>query len=130
MREYRDPVSNLFCVTFDNSSIMGQFFKDIQKLQQSTISAIYQNYVDAQQKLYYYYKQNTGVVINKSSYSVGDYIRIKLNNPSNDFIFDGKFFLYQSGAFGECIKTNSVKFMVPNERVSCGYRMVYKLYIK
>ncbi len=125
MREYRDPVSNLFCVTFDNSSIMGQFYKDIQNLAKSTLNTIYKNYVDQQQASYYYFNQNTGTVVNYITYAVDDYVRVKLSNSTN-LVLDGKFFIYQSGAYGECVKTNSVRFMRPNQRVSCGFRLVIK----
>ena len=124
MKEYRDPVTNLFCVTFDNSSIMGQFYKDITSLQKSTINAIYQNYVDKQIKSYYYYKQDTGLVLNSAFYKVGDFIKMRLGSGINDFAFDGKFFLYQSGSFGECVKTSPVKFLVPNPKTKCGFKLV------
>jgi hypothetical protein len=123
MIEYRDPVSNLFCVTFDNSSVMGQFYQTIQNIAASTLNTIYQNYVNVQLSSYYYYNMNTGAVINQGSYQVDDYLRAKLTT-SNHLILDGKFMTYQSGAYGECIKTNSVKFMRPNNQVSCGFRLV------
>jgi hypothetical protein len=126
MKEYRDPVSNLFCVTFDNSSIMGKFYKDITTLQKTTIDAIYKNYVDNQIKSYYYYKQSTGgLSLNEVSYSYGEFIRVKNGEGINDFTFDGKFFIYKPGAFGECIKNNAVYFMIPNEKISCGLKFVF-----
>jgi hypothetical protein len=124
MKEYRDPVSNLFCVTFDNSSIMGQFYKDITALTKTSITSIYQNYVDKQIKKSYYYNQNTGLILNNAYYSVGDYIKIRLGTGVNDFAFDGKFFLFQSGSFGECVKTNPVRFLVPNQKIKCGFKLV------
>lgn len=127
MYEYRDPVSNLFCVTFDNSSIMGQFYKDIANLDKTTITAIYNNYVKKNINSNYYYNQNTGLIQNKNSYAVGDYLRVNLDYGQNRYIFDGKFFLYESGAFGECIKTKAVKYMVPIEKTSCGLKIVFFL---
>ncbi len=123
MREYRDPVSNLFCVTFDNSSIMGLFYKDIQNIQSSTLNTIYQNYVEKHLSYYYYFKQDTGVAGFKTIYEVDDYLRSRLISE-NAIVFDGKFFIYQSGVYGECVKNNPVKFMIPNEKVTCGYRLV------
>ena len=66
---------------------------------------------------------DTGIVINRASYKVDDYLRAKLSNSSN-IILDGKFLTYQIGAYGECIKTNAVKFMRPNEQAACGFRLV------
>jgi hypothetical protein len=123
MTEYRDPVSNLFCVTFDNSSIMGQFYQTLQNLAASTLNTIYQTYVNTQLSSYYYFNMDTGTVINQASYQVDDYLRAKLSN-STSLILDGKFLTYQSGAYGECIKTNAVKFMRPNEQAACGFRLV------
>ncbi len=127
MNSYRDPISNLFCVTFDNSSIMGQFYVDIATLSGTAINAIYQNYVNKQINSYYYYNQNTGLVLNSLNYALGDYIRMNLGkgvNTFNDFSFDGKFFIYQSGSFGECTKTSPVKFMIPNPKSKCGLKLV------
>jgi len=128
MKEYRDPVSNLFCVTFDNSSIMGQFYKDVQNLQASTINNIYKNYVDKHLSYYYYFKRDTGVAINKISYEVDDYI-MAMQVSKNSIVFDGKFFTYQSGVYGDCVKTSVVKFMRQNEKIRCGYRYVKLFYL-
>ena len=127
MNSYRDPISNLFCVTFDNSSIMGQFFVDIATLSATAIDVIYRNYVNKQINSYYYYNQNTGLVLNSLTYALGDYLRMNLGagkNTFNDFSFDGKFFIYQSGSFGECTKTSAVRFMIPNLKSKCGLKLV------
>ncbi len=128
MREYRDPVSNLFCVTFDNSSIMGQFYRDIQSIASSTLNQIYQKYVDDHYNKYYYFNKDTGVVQNVNFYKVGVYVGIRQNKTQNNFVLDGKFFIYHSGPFGDCTKTNAIKYMQPNERVTCGLRLVRFLF--
>jgi hypothetical protein len=125
MKEFRDPMSNLFCVTFDNSSIMGKFYKDITTLQKTTIDAIYKNYVDTQIKNFYYYNQNIDALpSNTINYLVGDYIRAKIGTGLNDYTFDGKFFTYKTGAFGDCIKNLAVRFMIPIEKSTCGFKLV------
>ena len=99
MHQYRDPVSNLFCVTFDNSSVMGQFYQTMQNLAASTLNTIYQNYVNMQLSSYYYYNMHTGAVINQATYHVDDYLRAKLTGSSN-LILDGKFLTYQRPMLG------------------------------
>ncbi len=131
MREYRDPVSKLFCVTFDNSSVMGKFYKDITDLQKTTIDTIYQKYVDEDIKSTYYYKLGvTQVDPNALLYDYGAYIKVEnIDAPRlNRFVFDGKFFMYKAGAFGECVKNSAVRFMVPNEKSSCGMKLVRYIY--
>lgn len=129
MNYYRDPVSNLFCVTFDNSSIMGQFYVDIATLSQTTIDSIYSKYVSKYVNSYYYYNQDTGLVLNSDTYKVGDHLKVSLKSGINSFAFDGKFFIYQSGAFGECTKTNAVNFLVPNKKATCGLKIVNIIFI-
>jgi len=123
MAEYRDPASNLFCVTFDNSSVMGQFYQTMQNIGASTLNTIYQAFVNTKLSYYYYLNMDTGTVINQASFQVDDYLKVKQSN-SNNLILDGKFLTYNSGAYGECIKTNAVKFMRPNEQAVCGFRLV------
>jgi hypothetical protein len=123
MKEYRDPVSNLFCVTFDNSSVMGQFYEDIKILGSSSIASIFSQYVDQNIKQHYYKGDTAFNYANIQAYSDGDPIIASINQ-GNSFVFDKKFFTYDSGAFGECVKTRVVKFANPIDKISCGYKLV------
>jgi hypothetical protein len=122
MVAYRDPISNLFCVTFDNSSVMGRFYKNVQDMAKNDVIALLQKYVEKQIRSYYYPNQNTGMPSLKVFYDVGDLIRSK--SSTGNFILDGKFFVNNVGPFGECTKTRAVQFLQPLERVSCGYKIV------
>lgn len=129
MREYRDPITNLLCVTFDNSSVMGEFYQNILNLGSSVIKSIFDSYVDTKIKSYYY---NLNIPTNTEDffYALGGYLQAKINNNTSiQYVFDGKMFLYDSGPFGECVRTNAVKYMTPVTKRSCGLKIVFSNFI-
>ncbi len=88
---------------------------------QNDVNLLMQSYVNKQIKLYYYNKDLISIAV-KTNFDVGDYIYAKAND--NTVLMNGKYFLFDRGAFGECTKTRAVKFMIPHEPVSCGFKIV------
>jgi hypothetical protein len=124
MMTYRDPLSNLFCVSFDNASIMGKFYTNIQNMGKGDIAVLMPKYVEPQTK--YYSNRETGMPLLQPNYVIGDYV--KSRSGDGYFIQDGKFFVNDIGPFGECTKTRPIKFLTPFEKASCGYKIVYSYY--
>jgi hypothetical protein len=120
---YRDPLSNLFCVTFDNGSVMGKFYTNIQNMDKSDIAALMQKYVQDQGRNSFYTNQNTLSLPTVLYYTIGDYVKAK--SADNTFLIDGRFFINDAGPFGECAKIRPVKFLSPIEGIGCGWKMVY-----
>lgn len=124
MQEYRDPLSNLFCVTFDNSSVKSKFYSNIQSLNETLKQSIFKDYIDPQFKNNYYNNLGNGsYTADKLFYETGDIIRMGYF-PNDTSIYKDKFFFFNTGAFGECERTQILKFMVDIPKVSCGKQLV------
>jgi len=124
---YRDSLSNLFCIVFDNSSKKGKFYTELNNLDETKIKLLLSQFI---QKDFYriYYSQNsvTGLILNKDRYDSGDYIRSHYNNI-NPYILEGKFFIDGMSASGECVKNRAIKFLINNDAISCGLKLVLKI---
>jgi hypothetical protein len=121
MMGYRDPVSNLFCVTFDNASVMGKFYANLQNMDKADIAILMQKYVQEQVRSNYY----TNKLIDNASqvfYNVGDFVKATAND--NSYLIDGNVYINDVGPFGECAKIRPVKFLTPYEKVTCGFKIV------
>lgn len=124
---YRDALSNLFCVVFDNSWQKGKFYTDIANMDETRIKMLMSNFIETDfYKNYYSQTTGTGLILNKDRYDSGDYVRSHYNN-TNPYILEGKFFIDGMGPSGQCEKNRAVKFMVNNEATSCGFKLVIKL---
>jgi hypothetical protein len=121
MFSYRDPVSNLFCVTFDNSSNQNKYFKNVQNIDKANLTALMKGYVQDQTRSAYFTDDET-IKPQQIFYDVGDYIRIQ--SATNDFNLNGIFFVNNVGPFGECSKTKPVQFLMPVEKITCGNKIV------
>ena len=119
INRYRDSISNLFCITFDNSSVKGRFYKNIQSMAKNDIINILQKFVDNQLKSSYYTAEISN---NRANYEIGDFLISK--TISNVVNMNGKYFLFDLGSYGECIRSRPVRFLIPNEKVSCGKKLV------
>lgn len=127
MQEFRDPLSNLFCVTFDNSSVKDRFYSSIQSLNETLTRAIFQYYIDSQFKGNYFNSITDQTYIKgKDIYEVGDLLRMKYYN-NNTLLIQDKFYLYTSGAFGECVRTEPLRFMKNIPKNKCGYKLVISI---
>lgn len=125
---YRNSLSNLFCVTFDNSSDKGKFYTNVNDLDETKVMLIFNNYIQNDfLKNYYSSILSTGLILNKDRYDLEDYIRIHYNN-SNPYVLEGKFFIEGTGSSGECIKSRPVKFMINNDPIICGKKIVFIFY--
>jgi hypothetical protein len=119
MKEYVDPVSNLFCVTFDNSYLMESFFNEIQNLPQSNLTYIMRNYVDSKVKARY----NS---INKNEEDSNNYNPLDVihaTSTSDQYVKNERLFIYESGPFGDCVR-RPIRFLEDRERKSCGLKTV------
>ena len=122
---YRNSLSNLFCVTLDNSSDKGKFYTNVNDLDETKVMMIFNNYIQNDYlKNYYSSILSTGLILNKDRYDSADYIRIHYNN-SNPYVLEGKFFIEGTGSSGECIKSRPVKFMINNDPITCGKKIVF-----
>ncbi len=121
---YRDALTSLFCVVFDNSSAKGKFYTDLKNLDETKIKMLINNLIETDfYRNYYSQTSGTGLNINKDKYDTGDFIRVHYNN-SNPYILEGKFFIDEMSVSGECVKNRAVKYMVNNEPISCGIKFV------
>jgi len=124
MQDFRDPISNQFCVTFDNSSVKEKFYSTIKSLNETLTQAIFKYYVDLQFKKNYYNSiTNQTYIGGKDYYDVGDVLRMKHYN-NNSLVLQDKFYLYTTGAFGECVRTEPLRFMKNIPKKSCGFKIV------
>jgi len=111
-------------VVFDNSSDKGKFYTDLSNLDDTKIKTLMSNFIETDfYKNYYSPPTGTGLILNKDRYYSGDYIRTHYNS-SNPYILEGKFFIDGMGSSGQCEKSRAVKFMVNNEEISCGFKLV------
>ncbi len=129
MQDFRDPISNLLCVTFDNSSVRDRFYSSIQSLDEKLLSNIFKYYIDTQNKGNYFQSiTNKSIVEDKDIYEIGDILRIKYNNKINStYLLENKFYLYASDAFGLCARTEALMFMKEIPKSKCGFRLVFSL---
>jgi hypothetical protein len=121
---YRDPLSNLFCVNFDNASVMGKFHTNVQNLDKANIAIMMDNFVKEQSNSYINTNLNQQD-ISKASYNVGD--MIKASGNDNTFLINGNFYIDELGPYGECNKVKSIKFLTSIDKVTCGYKIVRNL---
>lgn len=126
MQDYRDPLSNLFCVTFDNSSVKAKFYSSIQYLNETLNKLIFEKYIDDQFKpLSAESITNQTYIADKFFYEAGEILRVNYYTFVNGTnILDDKFYLYKSSAFGECVKTEPLRFLKDIPKSSCGFKMV------
>jgi hypothetical protein len=127
MQEFRDPLSNLLCVTFDNSSVKDRFYSSIQTLNETLTRAIFEYYIDPEFKNNYFNSiTNHTYKKDKDIYEVGDFLKMKYYN-NNTLVLRDKFYLYTTGVFGECVRTEPLKFFKNTPKSSCGYKLVILL---
>jgi hypothetical protein len=125
MQDYRDSLSNLFCVTFDNSSVKDKFYSSIKSLNETLISSIFKYYIDTQFKDNYYNSiTNHTYDSTKFYYESRDFLRVKYYN-NNTLVLKDKFYLFNTGPFGECLQTEPLKYMNNIPRRECG-----KIFVK
>lgn len=121
---YYDPIHNLFCVAIDNSNEMGVFFNNLNQTESQFLSFTQQQ---ANSLLTNYYRYILNAVstpyIESTVYKINDPLRLNSNSAKSTNL-DSLFLIYEKGAFGECRKTGTVKFMVNIPIFSCGLIIV------
>ncbi len=122
--QYFDPFRNLFCVAYDNSNQMGVFYNNLNQTESQFLSF---NQQQSNLLLVYYYRYILNSVstpyIESTLYKINDPLRINSNTASNTNL-DSLFLVYDKGAYGECRKSGTVKFMVNIPSYSCGLNIV------
>lgn len=104
---YRDQVSNLLCVTWDNSRDMGEFYiMPAETNNEQVLKQLYDNWKSI------YIPESP--VNSATTYIYGEYVRIIENENE-----EKNFFWYQSDPYGYCVRTYGVKFLIPNKKISC-----------
>lgn len=105
---------------------MGKFYTDVNSLDETKISLIFSKYIENNFNANYYSTTiGTGLIINKDRYDSGDYIRAHYNS-TNPYFMEGKVLIEGLGSNGECIKSRPLKYMINNEAISCGLKLVKK----
>jgi hypothetical protein len=61
-----------------------------------------------------------------NSYQVGDQILLT-QASTGGYVFDGKMQILKSGAYGDCIKGDGIKFMKDIAEDECGFSMAISL---
>jgi hypothetical protein len=101
---------------------MGRFYKNVQNMPQNDVDLLMQTYINKQIKLYYYNKDLISNAV-KTSFEAGDYIYAKTEDEK--VFMNGKYFIFNSGTFGECSKSTPIRYMIPIESTSCGFKIVF-----
>lgn len=109
--KYKDQISNLLCVEFDNGKDMGEYYEDISSTFTSSLLTNRddyktRNYLDSSQRRRRNLQESSG-------YSPGDQINITINNDI--FRFD----IFEADSFGYCQNTTYVSFGVNINKKSC-----------
>jgi hypothetical protein len=120
---YRSSLANLFCVSFDNSGVKGNFYTEVE-LDETAVKLLMDEYIQNDfNSIYYKSVTETGLILNNEKYNAGDYLRIH-QNPLSPYVLEGKFLIEAAGPNGECIKNRPVKFMINNPNENCGIKLV------
>ena len=111
--KYRDQISNLLCVEFDNGKDMGEYFEDISTTITGTFLTSHanyntRNYINTGTQRRRNLQENT-----TTGYSPGSPIKINRNNEI--FRFD----IFEADSFGYCQNTSYVSFAVNIDKKSC-----------
>ena len=121
MTSYRLPLSNLFCVKYDNSDIKGQFYDFLTYNPTEYDIILQQKRADQLTTNYPLYYDNAYIKPNAASYQFGDELQVKSSSYVTKY---RRFLLPSPGPFGDCKKIYPVKFMVNMEERTCGKMFV------
>ena len=124
MQSFRDPVSKLFCVTFDNSSVKDKFYSNIKYLNNTIMSSLFKNYIDKKIKVI------KTPILNEPSYNttlnyyiIGDGLKLAYYNENNRTKIKNNFYMFNANTNGECVKNEPLLFMknIPEKKCSKKY---------
>lgn len=117
MYEFNIPEKKLFCVNFDDASIMSQFYPVVQSLSKDTLIS----YINTLSNSSYsqILSNNTFYVIPTPIYFYkwGDIITVY--NITKSSYYDLFFFVKQPGPYGECVKNKIIRFWNNVPTISC-----------
>lgn len=111
--KYRDQISNLLCVEFDNGKDMGEYFEDISTTITGTFLTSHANYNTRNYINTGTQRRRNLQESNTTGYSPGSPIKINRNNGI--FRFD----IFEADSFGYCQNTSYVSFAVNIDKKSC-----------
>ena len=111
LNKYNDQIFGLMCMVYDRTGDIGEFYVELDdsKAQENQLTEMHNNYKN-------YFSSN----INDASE-----IYKNLKNTKNDANIN-QIFLFQSDAFGNCIKTLEINYFKPIENVECGMKVSNK----
>lgn len=127
MQSFYDPVSKLFCVTFDNSSVKDKFYSSIKSLNETIISSIFENYINKKVK-----KLNEQVLVepfyntSRNYYLIGHGVKAQYNNENNKTKLKDDFYMFNANTNGECVRNDRVLFMKNIPQKKCSRKFVRK----
>jgi len=128
MQSFRDPVSKLFCVTFDNSSVKDKFYSRIKSLNNTIILSLFKNYIDKKIKII-----KTPILVEpivnttRNYYLAGDGLKFEYYNSDNRTKIKNKFFMFNANTNGECVKNEPLLFMKNIPEKKCSKKFVSKI---
>ena len=132
MQSFQDPVSKLFCVTFDNSSVKDKFYSSIKSLNETILNTIFEKYINQKIKI----KENSNLIepnfnLSLNYYLVGDGVKLEYtqNQTNNRTKKENKFYFFNAHTSGECVRNEPLKFMknIPERRCSKKFVMINKI---
>ena len=115
-------ISDLFCVIFDDYSIMDEFYLLVQNYNVSTFNSYVSTVSDPKldsiinnnSTLFYV---NPVVYVNKNAFNFDD--PLVLYNKNKNTNYDGYFFIKSVGPYGECVNNAVVRFWKNIPKFTC-----------
>jgi len=128
MFNYTDTSSGTICISFDNSAEIYSFFKNLNVLNSTDIANLYTYYVPyASDTSFFYNSTQFAATYLSTTYTVKDvYFGGEILRPlsTGRFVQDEKFFMYDKGPFGECMKAHPVRFNLDIKNKNCAFKIV------
>lgn len=129
MQSFRDPVSKLFCVTFDNSSVKDKFYSSIKSLDRNTISSLFTRYIDEKvKKLKTSELKEPTIDSSENYYLIGQGLKSSYTNPNNRTNLKADFYMYNPNTNGECVRNERLLFLtnIPEKKCSQKFVKIFK----
>lgn len=125
MQSFQDPISKLFCVTFDNSSVKDKFYSSIKSLNETIISSLFKNYIDKKIKVLKTSELiEPGFNSTKNYYFVGDGLKMEYTKNNNITNIKNSFYMFNPNTNGECVRNEPLLFMKNIPMKKCSKKFV------
>ena len=125
MQSFRDPISKLFCVTFDNSSVKDKFYSSIKSLNSTIVSSLFKNYIDKKIKaIKTSVKEEPKYNKTLNYYLIGDGLRVAYEKKDNQTNIKNNFYMFNPNTNGECVRNEPVLFFKDIPQRKCAKKYV------